>query len=570
MGQFSSFGDSFCSSCLAGQVSSAASPQCITCPEGTFANITAGVCDPCAAGTYAPTPASVACLKNPVGTISIKYTSFSSVISLPTPSAAVTDESLAASIGAALVTADTAVAVDACLRMLAEEYASDCYSVTIDNVTGTDHSFTVRIVDYPYGELPSASASIRASLAAPAVLAAAVGEQLSLTSNVTIITAAVESTESNVVPCPTFSIVSPNNTAQCACNFGYYDSLMGTSLPSPVCLKCPKGGLCESGFVAADEGYWRETQLSPVLFACREGRCLPENITGPLNYVPCDNATACSDNATSTSAAARRRLFVDQAQENVWNLSSSAPSQNCVEGRTGPLCGLCVPGYSVQGEECLPCKSSDAFTNWPIYSQALLIGFCVLFALPLIAVMFLQDVSPTTERFAAAVSASASACTDGIKHAVKSCFKECFSLCCCCCLWAAARLMPPKPVPVEDPHTAPELHPPMDGHEPVKDDGHAAVEPAPAAAPAHRSELSKARGGAANQSLAGDVALATNIAGIFMELSSAEDSDEDDDDDGDGDGGAGGMMVMLEELGHQIEKMGKALKQLTNFYQICR
>jgi hypothetical protein len=243
----------------------------------------------------------------------------------------------------------------------------------------------------------------------------------------------------------------------------------------------------------------------------------------------------------------------------------------------------------VQGEECLPCKPSDAFANWPVYAQALLIGFCLLFALPFIAVFFLQDISPTTERLATAVSTNVSACASGIKHAVKSCFKECVSLCCCCCIWVAARIKPPKPPPVEDPTNAPEVHPPMVDHAPVIDGGHAPGEPAPSTPPVHKSELSKARGSAANQSLAGDVALATNVAGIFMDMDSAEDEDEGDDD-GDGGGGASGMMLMLEEIGSQIEKcvpctearwtltdsgtlafrMGKAVKQLTNFYQICR
>jgi hypothetical protein len=123
---------------------------------------------------------------------------------------------------------------------------------------------------------------------------------------------------STCVACPAFSKTSPNNPAQCACSAGFYDTTFGSSLAAPACAPCPAGGVCLTGFVAATEGYWRESTRSDVFYRCRVGCCLQEVETaGPLS----DLRTAAGQNGT---AAARRLLQ-----------AAAVVPANCVAGNTG-------------------------------------------------------------------------------------------------------------------------------------------------------------------------------------------------------------------------------------------
>jgi hypothetical protein len=54
---------------------------------------------------------------------------------------------------------------------------------------------------------------------------------------------------------------SPYAPQLCACNTGFYDAQFGADPVNPVCTACPPGGLCETGLVGADEGFWRESKV---------------------------------------------------------------------------------------------------------------------------------------------------------------------------------------------------------------------------------------------------------------------------------------------------------------------
>jgi hypothetical protein len=210
---------------------------------------------------------------------------------------------------------------------------------------------------------------------------------------------------SSCVACPSNSVTSPNNAAQCACELGYYDSLFGANLTAPVCLACPVGGKCATGFVGAADGYWRETTQSAFFYQCRVGTCVEENVTGPLTL------SLSSSNATT----ARRSLL---------QLSGNASvPENCVDGNTGPLCGRCLPGYSLQSGVCGPCDPKDAFDNWSTGSKGGLLIGCIVAGVIVVAFGLFQPLSPGLERIAAAMVAAA--------HSVKDALMSCITCGCC-------------------------------------------------------------------------------------------------------------------------------------------
>jgi hypothetical protein len=83
--------------------------------------------------------------------------------------------------------------------------------------------------------------------------------------------------------------------------------------------------------------------------------------------------------------------------------------ENCVEGNTGPLCALCMPGYALQSGACAPCDPADAWSAWSPGSQAGLLVGCVVAALIIIAIAFFQPLVPPLERAADAIVARGSA-----------------------------------------------------------------------------------------------------------------------------------------------------------------
>ena len=56
---------------------------------------------------------------------------------------------------------------------------------------------------------------------------------------------------------------------------------------------------------------------------------------------------------------------------------------NCRIGHTGPVCAVCEPGYTYQGNFCKPCKPSSAYKNW---RTGTLVGFLLAIFLLFIGV----------------------------------------------------------------------------------------------------------------------------------------------------------------------------------------
>lgn len=344
---------------------------------------------------------------------------------------------------------------------------------------------------------------------------------------------------STCLSCPPNSITAPFNPGACACTVGFYDTKYGASLLAPSCAACPLiGAVCISGFVGAKEGFWRESTLSDVFLKCREGVCLKELVVGPLSL---------PSNTSAVNASTHRRLLL---QANIRS-NATAPS-NCVKGNTGPLCGLCVPGYALQSGQCLPCDPKDAFDNWSVGSRAALLVLCIIAGFVIVAFALFQPIVPSLERARAAFWAGLSAAWERVFN------------CCCFCL----RKQASKEDGGNEP--GPDL---LLVHADIHTRGHtgaslAAHDEAPsadgvAAAHAHAprrktTELQEARQEAADHGM--DTAIASglgNAVALGIELS--EDEMEEDVADAMLEGFDG-----LEELMEQVQRVAKIL---VNFYQ---
>ena len=407
-------------------------------------NASSLACQVCAPGSYSPAAGAVACTVNPAGFASKTETYFSSSMALPgaTTLGASQNATLATAVASALgVAADSVVitgvgsTADA-RRRLAAAAATANFTVATTNTTlaaqvrttlnSTATFAAVLTTALKASPDPVLSAVTSITVAAPVensqVLSSEacqpgtflnsrttsceacawnlVSLSVGAVSCVTCPFTSARANASYCQPCPENSKVATSNPGQCACSNGYYDTLYGSDLLQPACMACPFGGVCDTGFVAAAAGFWRETTRSDVFYRCREGKCLAEVVIGPLSLHNGTNAT---------SSAGRRLLQLGGGGSNATN--SSAEPTNCVEGAAGPLCAICLPGYALQSGECLPCNPDDAWENWSSGSKTGLLVGVMIAAIIIILFAFFQPLLPAVERFANAVV-----------DAVKSCF----------------------------------------------------------------------------------------------------------------------------------------------------
>lgn len=107
------------------------------------------------------------------------------------------------------------------------------------------------------------------------------------------------------------------------------------------CLPCPKNAICRDGTIDTSPGYWRSNYFSatlqkcPIQQACKGGTLkLQRSAKAPMYSYTFTYAYAYPVDYTS--------LVQDQ----------------CAVGYTGPLCGVCSPGYYSIDNECKACVSS--------------------------------------------------------------------------------------------------------------------------------------------------------------------------------------------------------------------
>jgi hypothetical protein len=316
--------------------------------------------------------------------------------------------------------------------------------------------------------------------------------------------------------------------------------------------------------VAAAAGYWRETLLDDVFLQCREGNCLEETVIGPLS--------ATSSNSTSSNATTGRRRLLNTSSSRVWEAT------NCVEGNTGPLCGLCLPGYTIQSGVCAICSPGDSFANWDETFKSLLYAAAVVLGFLAVTVLFFQPLIPRLET---AVNATIEFGTNAATHA-----KECLK--CACCRKkkpeadAAAKAKgddAAKPEMAQKPETAPDAQA-MAGHAAVagaaSDDPHAVHQHGHAAF--HGKHYSDAAKNAHHQAttfqLAGAAAYTAGVASVLQSTGGGGgggggDSDNDSggsDSDGgsvggySGDGGVDMAVNFTDDVQRALAKLQKMSK----------
>ena len=459
LGTFSaSNGSATCTTNTPGYYSSADRKSQIACPAGTFLNGTSLMCSTCAPGTFTNLPGQTTCQANPTGQVSTPQTTLSSSLQLGGVSAAsfgaAQNATLTAAIASSLNVSASNVAITAVAdaasgrRHLASggqvtaNFTVTCVgaatasaATTMLNTTASFSSALARTLSASTDPVLSAVSAASISVSAPqastlylasqpcpagtflngatqscdacAIGTVAPGEG---TTTCTVCPARTVWLNASVscAPCPNGAVTSPNNAAQCACGPGFYDTLFGASLDSPVCAPCPLGGVCRSGFIAADEGWWRESTVSAVLYKCRESNCLAEDVVGPLTP-----GGAAAGNATALLPPPLA-------------LNSSTEPTNCVPGNTGPLCSLCVSGYAIQSGQCLPCNPGSAYALWSPGEKAGLILPIIVFSLLAIMFAFFQPLSPRLERTASRISDTTVAASEKAKAKVVGAVTSCF------------------------------------------------------------------------------------------------------------------------------------------------
>ena len=175
-------------------------------------------------------------------------------------------------------------------------------------------------------------------------------------------------------PCPLgtqSSAVGAPNVAFCNCPANSYRTpLSDVTDPTTVsCSPCPPGANCPGegdnrAYAAA--GNWRDYSVDAVVFyGCNAGYCLDEVPLPLVTYSV--NRLGGDSSLVTTSADAGSTLCSEL--HNPAACISPLRASNCRQGHTGPLCALCIPGWSIQNNYCAPCSSSQAIVNWGIGPQ---------------------------------------------------------------------------------------------------------------------------------------------------------------------------------------------------------
>ena len=622
-GTYSGSSATSCTLCAPGYLSDDDRRGCTACPAGRFLNATAAACQTCPLGSYSPTSGATACTVNPPGFASTVQTNFASTLTLPGVSSfgAAQNATLVAAVASSLNVSASAVTITgvnvsgatpaASGRRLSAPSGSAAVAFDVatedldvasslrsalNNTAAFSTSLTATLRASPDPVL----ASVTAVTAAPPVEAAHVTKsqacgpgtymsaatQRCVACDAGLVATTAGSTACSACPttsarlnasycspCPDNSKVALVSVAACACNPGFYDALFGAQPAAPVCTECPPGGVCETGFVGAADGFWRESNISDVFYRCREGKCLKELVCGPGGPLgpPCTGNVTSGGNATGTNATSRafarqRRVLVDATAANA-TYALGTPT-NCVDGSDGPLCALCLPGFALQSGECAPCDPKDAWENWTAGSQVALLVCCLAFACVFIAFALFQPLSPPLERAA-----------DACVNALKACFgsaKKCIT----CGLLAA-----PAAVAAADDHkghtagatsghAAETTHAAVEGSagEPAAEAPHhpADAAPAPAAHDAAHSEahyhhvhgqaraggaLEQARGAAVMHQAASSAAATVGMVNAMLDADAELDGGEFEE----GVGGQLDFFDWLEELADKLKKISKIL-----------
>jgi hypothetical protein len=376
--------------------------------------------------------------------------------------------------------------------------------------------------------------------------------------------------------CPDNSLALNN---ACVCAAGYFDPAFGADAAAPDCTVCPLGAYCTDGTLAALDGFWRETPSDTVFLQCREGNCLQEEV----------NASA---SALAAASSRRRGLLTVVAAANA---TEEWPATNCAPGATGPLCGLCQAGFTLQSGACGACDPGDAWESWSPRSQSGLLVGAAVFGIAFLAVVFFQPLVPSLERLVSTAVASATATAQSAKERAMACIT------CAACrggsgssnATASASKIPPSPCCSEDDVAAhgdtpaEATHPHNNGGEAGKGDHNGAT--ADTAHSRHHDEGQTEKAlearAAANEAVEfiqqshAMFAIGSAAAAALMRGAGGDNSDSGGDSNGGGPGGGDGSdddgegavnlaldgMDELEELLEKLQRVSKIVVKCVHY-----
>jgi hypothetical protein len=318
------YGASTCIFCAAGTFNDQTNQTiCADCEVGTFyAGIGAYQCEECFPGTYQDDTAQDACKRCPPGE------------------------------------ASDAIGATECVACLPGQYQdreAQTSCVACVNGTFSDQSARITCQDCEAGRYAANEGSTECALCP---LGYAQDLEKSLSCNLCLpgtqsgsIEGAIECTacpdnsanpdygQEACYPCPQSSTVNEDRTA-CLCDIGYAGEY--TAVTDPItgdidydvqCRACPEGSVCDErgliwGELEAAVGYW---EANGTYYRC-------------LLAVHCVGGTGCTGN----------------------NYESTETGACCANYRTGPICAVCIDGYTESGVdgECEPCKTDEGAVSF--------------------------------------------------------------------------------------------------------------------------------------------------------------------------------------------------------------
>ena len=169
----------------------------------------------------------------------------------------------------------------------------------------------------------------------------------------------------------TTALFAVRSVGMCVClpTF-YWDAALQT------CAACPEGAYCSGGAIYSIDGWWRASADDPRTFSCRPEYCVDEFQALSRG----STVTASSDGVIMT---ARNSTFVGLP-------TGSA----CAEGHSGPLCAICNPGWTLQGDACKFCPPGAAWGAWARWRRVVLITGVLVSSTLVVLFGFIMQILP--------------------------------------------------------------------------------------------------------------------------------------------------------------------------------
>ena len=166
-----------------------------------------------------------------------------------------------------------------------------------------------------------------------------------------------------------------SSTGPCVCLPTFY---WDTGLQA--CAPCPEGAYCSGGAIYSTKGWWRASAPDPRTFSCRPGYCSDEFQAA---FGQGFSGAALSDGELTTAGN---------------TLALPAGGSACAEGHSGPLCAVCNPGWTLQGDACKVCPPGAAWGAWAPWRRGVLLAGVLVSIILGVFVGFVMQLLPELQK----------------------------------------------------------------------------------------------------------------------------------------------------------------------------